>query len=256
VFSLNRTADESILPQSSASRDDRQDERQCGSGPAICPHETRRCLEARSGIMFGVPDLVSPVVPAGRLRDQVQPRLIVDELVLRPWEPADAARVVEAYGDPAIQKWHARSMTEPEALSWVMSWSERWTAETGACWAVTDEELLVGRVGLRTVDLTEGAGEAAYWVMPDARGRGVATRALRAATAWMFTHVGLHRIELLHSTGNQASCRVANQSGYGYEGTKRRQALHADGWHDMHLHARLRDDNAAARGGRPSPSTR
>lgn len=165
------------------------------SDRAVCPPETRRCLQLRSGIMFGMPDLVSPVVPVGRLRDQVQPRLIVDELVLRPWEPEDATRVVEAYSDPAIQKWHARSMTEPEALSWVMSWSERWTAETGACRAVVDRDLLVGRVGLRTLDLTEGAGEAAYWVMPDARGRGVATRALRAATAWMFTQVGLHRIE-------------------------------------------------------------
>jgi ribosomal-protein-alanine N-acetyltransferase len=76
----------------------------------------------------------------------------------------------------------------------------------------------------------------------------VATRALRAVTARMFRQVGLHRIELLHSTANEASCRVANQSGYTYEGTKRRQALHADGWHDMHLHARLRDDDGAPRG--------
>jgi [ribosomal protein S5]-alanine N-acetyltransferase len=188
------------------------------------------------------------VVAAGRLRDLEQPRLIVDELVLRPLEPRDAARVAQAYGDPAIQKWHARSMTETEALSWVMSWSGRWRAETGACWAVADRDLLVGRVGLRTLDLAEGAGEAMYWVIPDARGRGVATRALRAVTAWMFTQVGLHRIELLHSTANEASCRVANRSGYTYEGTKRRQALHADGWHDMHLHARLRDDDGAPRG--------
>ena len=58
----------------------------------------------------------------------------------------------------------------------------------------------------------------------------------------MFGQVGLHRIELLHSTGNAASCRVAEKAGYVLEGTKRRQGLHADGWHDMHLHARLRDD--------------
>jgi RimJ/RimL family protein N-acetyltransferase len=200
---------------------------------------------ARSGIILSVPDLVSPVVPAGRLRGQVQPRLIVDELVLRPWQPADAMGVVEAYSDPAIQQWHIRSMTHAEALTWVMSWSDRWAAETGAGWAIVEQERLLGRVGLRALNLAEGLGEAVYWVLPAARGRGVASRALRAVTVWMFAHVGLHRIELLHSTGNAASCRVADKAGYVFEGIKRQQGLHADGWHDMHLHARLRHDAAA-----------
>lgn len=188
-----------------------------------------------------MPELVPPAVPAGRLRAQAQPRLPVDELVLRPWEPGDAARVAEAYADPEIQRWHVRSMTEAEALAWVRSWPERWEAETGAGWAVVEDGILLGRVGFRALDLAEGVGEAAYWVVPAARGRGVAPRALRAVTAWMFDHVGLHRIELVHSTGNAASCRVAEKAGYALEGTKRRHGLHADGRHDMHLHARLRD---------------
>jgi RimJ/RimL family protein N-acetyltransferase len=41
---------------------------------------------------------------------------------------------------------------------------------------------------------------------------------------------------------NPASCRVAHHAGYPFEGIKRREALHTDGWHDMHLHARLIDD--------------
>jgi RimJ/RimL family protein N-acetyltransferase len=61
----------------------------------------------------------------------------------------------------------------------------------------------------------------------------------------MFTHVGLHRIELSHSAVNPASCRIAEKAGFAYEGTKRRQGLHQDGWHDMHLHARLAEDEEA-----------
>jgi RimJ/RimL family protein N-acetyltransferase len=49
-------------------------------------------------------------------------------------------------------------------------------------------------------------------------------------------------LELTHSTVNPVSCRVAVSAGYRLEGTKRRAGLHADGWHDMHLHARLVDD--------------
>jgi RimJ/RimL family protein N-acetyltransferase len=75
-----------------------------------------------------------------------------------------------------------------------------------------------------------------------ARGRGVAVRALRTATEWMFNELGLQRIELQHWVDNEASCRVAGRSGYPLEGTLRQRGLHADGWHDMLLHARVRGD--------------
>lgn len=168
--------------------------------------------------MFVVPDLVGPVVPAGRLRDQIQPNLAIDELTLRPWRKADAPGVFRAYQDPAIQRWHVRSMTEHEAEAWVASWSQRWSAETGAGWAVCEGDALLGRVGLRALDLAEGVGEAAYWVLPAARGRGVASRALLNVSAWLFTHIGLHRIELAHFTRNEGSCLVASKAGYALGG--------------------------------------
>jgi RimJ/RimL family protein N-acetyltransferase len=45
-----------------------------------------------------------------------------------------------------------------------------------------------------------------------------------------------------HSTANVASCQVAQYAGFAVEGTKRGEGRHVDGWHDMHLHARLDDD--------------
>lgn len=193
-------------------------------------------------MMVAMPELVGPVVPSGRLSGLTQPELAVDELLLRPWRASDAPAIVEAYRDPDIRRWHVRSMSAAEASAWASSWAGRWAAETGAGWAVEAEGVIVGRVGLRTMDLAEGHGEAAYWVLPQARGRGVAPRALEAVTAWMFTHVGLHRIDLEHSRSNAASCRVAVKAGFVAEGTKRSSALHADGWHDMHLHARVNDE--------------
>jgi RimJ/RimL family protein N-acetyltransferase len=190
--------------------------------------------------------VTSPVVPAGRLRDRDQPRLTAGGLVLRPWTPADAGCLVEAYLDPAIQRWHVRSMNEAGALEWVAERERRWRAELGVDWAVVDQGVVAGRVGFGSLDLVAGRGEAAFWVLPAARGRGVAVRALRAATTWMFGDAGFHRLELRHSTHNDASCRVAETAGYPFEGTQRQQGLHADGWHDMHLHARLRTDPECA----------
>ena len=183
-----------------------------------------------------MPELVSAVVPPGRLRRQSQPTLSAGGLLLRPWQLSDAAAVAEAYRDPEIQRWHVRTMDLAEARAWLTGWADRWVAETAASWAVTDGRSLLGRTGFRSIDLGAGCAEAAYWTVPAARGRGVAVRALGAVSAWMVAQ-GLHRLELNHSVDNPASCRVAVQAGYAYEGTKRGQALHQDGWHDMHLHA-------------------
>jgi len=83
-----------------------------------------------------VPDLVAPVVPGGRLRDQSQPELFIDELILRPWRSADVPDVVRAYQDPAIQRWHVRTMSDHEAEEWVATWPQRWqprAALAGRC---------------------------------------------------------------------------------------------------------------------------
>jgi RimJ/RimL family protein N-acetyltransferase len=107
---------------------------------------------------------------------------------------------------------------------------------------VVDAGTVVGQVGLRRANLAEGLAAVSYWVLPVARGRRVASRALGALTEWSFRTLGLHRLALSHSTANVASCRVAQRAGFAAEGTKRGEGRHADGWHDMHLHARLRTD--------------
>jgi RimJ/RimL family protein N-acetyltransferase len=135
-------------------------------------------------------------------------------------------------------------MTPAEAAAWIAAWPGRWRGETGAGWAVARGETVLGQVSLRRVDLTEGDGEVSYWVAPAARGRRLAPRALAALGGWAFGELGLHRIELSHSTRNVASCQVALRAGYPLEGTRRSAVVHADGWHDMHLHARLAGDPA------------
>ena len=130
-------------------------------------------------------------------------------------------------------------MTLTEANEWVSTVKESWKSETAANWAVTERDELVGRMSLRTVDLEDGLAGIGYWVVPAARGRGIAPRALVAVSDWAINELGLHRLELEHSTRNEASCRVAEKAGYYLEGTKRSHGLHQDGWHDMHLHVRL-----------------
>jgi [ribosomal protein S5]-alanine N-acetyltransferase len=65
---------------------------------------------------------------------------------------------------------------------------------------------------------------------------------LSALSEFAFSDLGFHRLELVHSVANQASCRVAAKVGYALEGTMRGQSPHDDGIHDAHLHARIASD--------------
>ena len=189
-----------------------------------------------------MPELAPPAVPAGSLASLTQPELRGDGVALRPWREQDRSAVVAAYADPAIQRWHCRSMTDDEARDWIATWPKRWRAESGAGWAVVRDGEVAGQIALRQLYLPAGLAEVSYWVLPAARGERIAPRALAALTAWSFDVLGLHRIELRHSTANLPSCRVAQRARFTEEGTLRADARHADGWHDMHLHARLDTD--------------
>lgn len=190
-----------------------------------------------------MPSLVRPVISAGRLARTAQPVLTVDaELELRPWALGDAAAVVAAYADPGIQRWHARRVNdEAEARGLIEGWRLVWAEESGAAWAVAARGSgdVLGRMSLRELSLDEGRAEIGYWTLPAARGRRVAPRALDAVAAWAFEKAGFHRLRLLHSMENRASCQVAERCGFEAEGVERSSVQHEDGWHDMHLHARI-----------------
>jgi RimJ/RimL family protein N-acetyltransferase len=187
--------------------------------------------------------LTGPVVAAGSMAGMRQPEIAGDGVVLRPWRDDDLRTVLAGYADPAIQRWHVKSMAEQEARAWIAHWPGRWAAETGAGWAITrDGHEAVGQISLSRLDLSQGAASVSYWVLPEARGEGLAHRALDALAGWAFRTLGLYRLQASHSTANPSSCRVAEKAGLRAEGTQRGEGRHVDGWHDMHLHARLAID--------------
>ncbi|CAN5833711.1 GNAT family N-acetyltransferase [soil metagenome] len=191
-----------------------------------------------------MPRLVADVVPAGALRDQPQPRLDANGgLTLRPWARTDVDALTAAYSDRSIQQWHHRSMTSDEAARWISDAGARWRAETDAEWAVVaSDDTVVGRVALRLIALRIGQAQLSYWTLPEHRGAGVATRATTHLADWALHEVGLWRLEIRHSTRNPASCRVAIAAGFQLEAELGRSHIHADGWHDVHVHTRFAHD--------------
>ena len=192
-----------------------------------------------------MPRLVDPAIPAGRMRAMAQPSLEVGHgVTMRPWTTSDAPAVMEAFADPAIRYWHMRSIESvEEASDWIDAWRERWQAESNASWAlVGDDGRVRGQIALRGVNLGMGASEVSYWVVPVARGRGIASAALTRLATWSFDELGLRRLWLMHAVDNAPSCKVAVRAAFEPEGTLREALRHTDGWHDMHVHGRLASD--------------
>jgi len=87
-------------------------------------------------------------------------------------------------------------------------------------------------------------GELAYVVAPEARGRGLAPRALRALGDWAFTELGMQRLQLRIEPGNEVSHAVALRAGYEREGTLRSAFVVRGRRADVVMYSRLPTDRA------------
>ncbi len=149
--------------------------------------------------------------------------LRVDELLLRPWRPADAEQVHRACQDPLIRQWtgvpdpylaeHAAYFTGPMSAA-------AWADGTAAPFAVVEADtgLLAASCGLITIDPALRSAEIGFWTAPWARGRDVAARATLAVCRWAFGHRGLQRVVWQAELGNHASRLVALRAGFTVSG--------------------------------------
>ncbi|MDQ1627637.1 MAG: hypothetical protein QOI54_1381 [Actinomycetota bacterium] len=178
--------------------------------------------------------MIEPVeIAAGRLQ-------------LRAPVDADATDALLMLQDPAVRLWNPA----PEVLDLAdaREWCRRganWADGQHATFVVIDATTgrLLGNVSLHSIDSEQHDAEIGYRVAPWARGAGVGTDAVAAATRWAFGTLDLVRIELAHAVVNPASCRVAEKAGYLLEGTLRQSYIYGDGMrYDEHLHARLASD--------------
>jgi RimJ/RimL family protein N-acetyltransferase len=155
------------------------------------------------------------------------PPLADDVVRLRPWREADAPATFLAFSDPVVQRF---SWPQPTPCS--EEDTRRYFAELEAARLLGEElnlalvppgdaDAVLGGGSLYDVRPEQGYASVGYWLAPEARGRGVATHAVRLLARWAFTDLGLARLELTCSTDNEASQRVARRCGFAREGVLR-----------------------------------
>ena len=171
--------------------------------------------------------------------------LAIDELLLRPWRPADVPAVLAACQDPDIARWVTipQPFLQADAETLVRDAEAMWRDGLGAPFAIVDaanDRLLgaVTRFGPDGHQATFG-----LWLTPDARGRGVGTRALRAVADWTFATTEAIRLDAFIMVGNDASDQMVLRAGFQREGVLRAWDLHHGGVPvDCTVFSRIRGD--------------
>ncbi|NUO99447.1 MAG: GNAT family N-acetyltransferase [Nonomuraea sp.] len=171
-------------------------------------------------------------------------RIATGRLVLRPFGSRDAERV------RSIAESGHRFLPPgaPVHASGVGQWLARGAHELyrsgqGVHLAMADaDDRVVGAISLFKTSWNAGTTEVGYGVHPLHRGRGYATEAVRALTAWVFATTTLRRIDLTANLDNLASLSVACKAGFTWEGVLRDAVWEEDGPHDLVLFGLLRED--------------
>lgn len=146
--------------------------------------------------------------------------------VLRPERLDDAAEMARAFAeDPQLAvDWGIDEIpNEDTARKWLGEHAELWQNGEGRHLAVANAETdaLLGGVNFHHIETGHHRAELGFWLAPWARGRGIASGAVRAACAWAFDRWDLVRIEMTTLPDNEASLALARKLGFTREGLLR-----------------------------------
>jgi len=157
---------------------------------------------------------------------------------LRPWRESDVPALVAACQDPEIVRWTRvpPSYAAADARAYQLTRVAGVRAGTIAPYAIVDgddDRRLLGSISLMRFSWRHARGEVGYWLTPQGRGAGHATRAVRLICAWGFAALELERIDLRAAVDNPASQAVAERAGFRREAVLRSFSMTGFGRDDV-----------------------
>ena len=160
------------------------------------------------------------MLAGGTLRGMLRrpdPPLTDGVITLRAHGPEDVDALVAICQDPAIPRWTRvpQPYTRADAEGWIAGVELDVASGAAMGWLAVDEhDQVLASVAVQDIRREQGIAEIGYWVAAHARGRGIATRAVRLATDWALGELGLEKLEIMTHEDNTASQGVARAAGY------------------------------------------
>ena len=159
-------------------------------------------------------------------------RIETERLIVRCWEPRDAALLKEATDESIehLRPWMPWAHHEPQSLDEKVELLRRFRGwfDLGENFVYgifsRDEARVLGGSGLHA-NVGEAALEIGYWLRASETGNGYMTEAVAAITQAAFARCGIDRLEIRVDPENQASLSVPRRLGFVEEATLRRRQL-------------------------------
>ncbi len=90
---------------------------------------------------------------------------------------------------------------------------------------IASEKSVIGRIGIHNINFQNKNASIGYWLIKEAEGKGIISKATRSLITYAFQTLGLNRIEIRAATDNQRSRSVPERLGMLKEGTLREAEL-------------------------------
>lgn len=135
---------------------------------------------------------------------------------LRSWRPSDAERLAAIADDRDVWRMLRDRFPSPYSLAHAEAFIARVTAEQPVRnVAISVDDVAMGAVGVTPgEDINRISGEVGYWLAAEARGKGLATEALRGFVDWLWETTELHHLFASVFTNNRESARVLEKCGF------------------------------------------
>jgi RimJ/RimL family protein N-acetyltransferase len=169
---------------------------------------------------------------------------LASNLVLQMPTAPDVDEITAACQDPGIQEWTTvpAPYERVDAETFVAAVERGWADGSSLTWALRADGDLVGMIGLAREPVS--SAEIGYWLVPEARGRGLMHAAVSAVVDHAFDRDGIALDRLLWQAfvGNWPSRRVAERAGFTVEGTVRAHGVQRGRRRDSWVGTLLRSD--------------
>lgn len=171
--------------------------------------------------------------------------LVGGGVALRPWRRSDIRQRFDGFRDPLCLRFSwplVERFTEAHVRRRFDQQEDARLRGEALDLAVVDAhdlDRVWGGASVYDVDLDQGRAAVGYWLVREARGRGVATQSLRLLATWAFDHLAAVRLELTCAPENVASQRVAERCGFVHEGRLRSHIRFRGGRRDSELFSLL-----------------
>lgn len=144
------------------------------------------------------------------------PELSSHDVTYRLWRESDAPLLVRAWQDEQVATFTAvpSSATEEVARHWISGDQKRRARALALDVVLERQGAVVGEIGLSHFDASRRAALVGYWLFPEARGIGLASRALRSITDWSADALDVAWLMAVCSPANEPSIAVARRAGY------------------------------------------